>query len=399
MAYRTLSTDRILEQVASPGLGPLSLGTPVNGFRAFSSILIDADTCAYYIESVDNNGAPTGDWERGFATFHGHGGATSTLTRSMVMDSSNIGNFVDFNTTTSVRVGITIMSETISVSFLPGGRLSVSGTDSVTDGESNTLYYIPYLGEGLPLFNGYGLQTVMSSSASVQVNTLPAGSAYDVFAYVWGGVRGILKLELNAWADPNTRKDTLVYYNGFLCKTGDPTRRYLGSIYIGTAGLVQDWSNYQGTSQNPSKRFVWNLYNRVRRDCQMFDATVGWTIPANNSWRVIHGLTPPQGCMEVFRGLDDDLVEANGLVNAAVQPNGNYYSAIGVDSNIPMAESSLYGNFNNTTNKAVNLALPCAYFGRPGIGYHTIQLLERLQTGAATGGSDSQSGLLGVVFA
>ena len=400
MPYRVSGTDRILENAAAPGIGAVTLGSPVPGYRSFMSVLASSDTCTYFIEAVDDNGVPTGDWERGFATFVDT--TSPQLVRSVVMDSSNSGSLVDF--TSTVRVGSAPMSETISVGTIPGGRLSIDMNDPVADGESDTLYYVPYFNDLLPIFNGYGIQTVTAASTSISVASLPAGSAYDVFGYVEEGsisVSGsILSLELNPWTDPNTRRDGLVYAYGFLCKSGDPTRRFLGSCYIGTAGLIQDWNNYQDVSNNPSKRFLWNLYNRVRRDCYMFDSNISWAVVSNGQWRIIDNLSPPKGCLEFFRGLDDDLVEVTGTVNCNLAANGNYYSAIGLDSNTPVPNSSINGSFNNSTNKSINLAVTSAYSGRPGIGYHTVRLLEKLAIGgSATGGSDSQSGLLGVIFA
>jgi hypothetical protein len=397
MSYRVLGTDRILENSVAPGTGDVTLGTPVPGYRTFFSVLAPNDTCTYFIEAIDANGIPTGDWERGFGTF-----LTATgqqLVRSGIMDSSNAGNLVNF--TSDVRVGSAPMSETVDVNFLPGGRLSVSGTSPVADGESNTLYYIPYYNDDLPLFNGYGLQSVTSASTSISVATLPANSAYDVFGYLGGATlkQSILTLELTAWTSPTVRATNLVYANGFLCKSGDPTRRFLGSIYIGaTSGLLQDWANYQGVSQNPSKRFLWNAYNRVRRECHMFDATLNWTVPTDNIWRQIDGLTAPQGCLEFFRGVDDDAVQVTGLINVNVNTNGNYYTALGLDNNTPISMNHVYGNFLNTSNKNLDLVVNSAYAGRPGLGYHQIRLLEKLTGATATAGSDSQSGMIGMVF-
>jgi hypothetical protein len=393
MSYRVLGTDRILENAEAPGTGDVSLGNPVPGYRSFSSVLSSDDTCNYFIEAVDENGVPTGDWERGFATF----ATGSQLVRSLVMDSSNSGNLVDF--TSDVRVGSAPMSETISTNFIPGGRLSVSATDPVADGDSDTLYYIPYLNDDITLFNGYGLQTIQASSTAISVGGLPAGSAYDVFGYISSDAKSIMSLEFNVWTDRNTRQDDLVYANGFLCKADDFTRRYLGSFYIGAVGLLQDWNNYGSTTQSPAKRYLWNLYNRVRRDCFMFDSDLNWPVTNDNQWRIINNLTPPQGCLEVFRGLGDDLVEINGLVNCNLGVGGTYYTAIGLDSNSPIIESSIYGTFTNSGNKALNIGIPCSYSGRPGIGYHTLRLLERLTGSTATGGSDGQSGMSGVVFA
>jgi hypothetical protein len=396
MPYRVAGMDRVLEICIAPGTGVVTLGTALPGYRTFFSVLAANDTCNYFIEAVDDNGIPTGDWERGFGTFLTTAGPQ--LDRSLVMGSSNSNYPVNF--TSNVRIGIAPMSETSDATFLPGGRLSISATQPVADGESDTLYYVPYYNDDISLFNGYGIQVVNAASTSISVAALPANTAYDVFGYISGGATGILNLELTAWTSPTVRATPLVYSYGSLYKSGDPTRRLLGSIYIGTnPGLLQDWANYQGASQNPSKRFLWNLYNRVRRECHMFDATVNWTVPTDNTWRQIDGLIAPQGCLEFFRGADDDAIQVTGLINVNVNVNGNYYTALGLDNNAPIAANHVYGNFLNTSNKNLDLTVNASYCGRPGLGYHQIRLLEKLTGATAAAGSDSQSGMVGVISA
>ena len=131
----------------------------------------------------------------------------------------------------------------------------------------------------------------------------------------------------------------------------------------------------------------------------MFDATVNWTVPTDNTWRQIDGLIAPQGCLEFFRGADDDAIQVTGLINVNVNVNGNYYTALGLDNNAPIAANHVYGNFLNTSNKNLDIAVTSAYAGRPGLGYHQIRLLEKLTGATAAAGSDSQSGMVGVISA
>jgi hypothetical protein len=61
--------DRILETTTTVGTGDYTLNGKINGFQTFLDGLADGDSVDCYVEAVDNNGAPNGDWEIGFYTF------------------------------------------------------------------------------------------------------------------------------------------------------------------------------------------------------------------------------------------------------------------------------------------------------------------------------------------
>lgn len=84
--------DRVLEASTSSGTGPFTLSGAVLGFRAFSAVCAVADTVPYYIEAVDDNGRPTGDFEFGLGTYS----AANQLSRTTVRGSSNGGLAVAF---------------------------------------------------------------------------------------------------------------------------------------------------------------------------------------------------------------------------------------------------------------------------------------------------------------
>lgn len=103
-----VSEPRVLETSTTTGTGALTLAGAITGFRTFASVCSTSDTCLYYIEAVDGDGVPTGDWECGLGTYS----AANELTRTTPVRSSNSGSAVSFAAGTK-RVGITILGDDI----------------------------------------------------------------------------------------------------------------------------------------------------------------------------------------------------------------------------------------------------------------------------------------------
>jgi len=92
---------------------------------------------------------------------------------------------------------------------------------------------------------------------------------YDVWGYLSGGT---LALEILAWTNLTTRATALAKQDGVLVKTGDATRKYLGTILCFWAGYCEDCSQANTTYGNAT-HFVWNMYNRVPRSLSMVNVT------------------------------------------------------------------------------------------------------------------------------
>lgn len=103
-----ISEPRVLETTTTTGTGALALAAAVAGMRRFSSVCSVGDTALYYIEHVDANGVPDGDWECGLGTYS----AANELTRTTVVRSSNSNAAVSFGAGTK-RVGITFLGDDI----------------------------------------------------------------------------------------------------------------------------------------------------------------------------------------------------------------------------------------------------------------------------------------------
>lgn len=381
-SYRIAYTDRILEIAAAPSTGVVALGGAVAGYRTFASILVNGDTCPYFIEAVDTNGNPTGQWERGFGTFS----TTPSLTRSTVVDGSS-GTSAIVNFTTPVRVGIAPMSDTVSFHAQPGGRLTLSSTTPVADGPTagiGTIYYLPYLHDRIVLWAGAGLQIVQFTSVSLNIASAVQGTGYDIFGYV--SASGVLLLEMLAWTNtsPTGRATQLSYLNGFLCKATDASRRYLGSFYCAATGLTYDVAN-MGSASSGGRRHLWNMYNRVNRQTYMYDNSAPWTY-AGAAWRVMRGQTAPLGGVDMFRGLAEDAVIATGTTNGTTPASAQYEFGIGVNSATPSIPSSIGGTWNGT-GSTMSTSVTSALVLTPAAGYSYIVLCEFANSGTITFGS------------
>jgi hypothetical protein len=363
VAYKP-GTDRVLETAAAPSTGNVALGGAVVGFKTFASVLAVNDVCAYYIEGVDPNGTPTGPWERGFGTLI----AGPALVRTKVVESSlGAGSLANF--TGTVRVGSAPMSDTTLVYPQPGGRLSTS-TAAVADVlGSSTLYYVPYAHDKIPLWNGSGIQVVTFPITSLPITGLvAANTCYDVFGYLNNKA---LALEVTAWSTLVARASTLGWINGFVSKNADPTRRYLGSFYASAANNIFDFG-WQSGAGNPARRHLWNMYNRVPRQCVMIDSTTTWTY-AGTTWRIIRGQLVPLGCIEVMRGLDDDMIHVVATLGSSPAAGGAVYPGIGFDgtSNVPV-----YGVMLNNATYGADRQLALPWVATLGQGYHYLALAE-----------------------
>jgi hypothetical protein len=100
----------------------------------------------------------------------------------------------------------------------------VMTADSTTLG---TIFLCQYKGNHLSLFDGTNWQdcapaTEISLAVTGRTTDLP----FDIFAFLSSG---IVTLEFLNWTNATTRATTLVRLDGVLVKSGDSTRRYVGS--------------------------------------------------------------------------------------------------------------------------------------------------------------------------
>ena len=132
------------------------------------------------------------------------------------------------------------------------GRLTLSSGVPVTtsDVSSTTIYYTPYNGNMISLYNGSCWDSFAFTERSLALSGLSTIN-YDVFIY---NNSGTLTLELAAWSSSTARATALVLTNGVYLKSGALTRRYLGT-FRATGGNT--------TASSKNNRLLWNLNNQV----------------------------------------------------------------------------------------------------------------------------------------
>lgn len=162
-----------LETCATTGTGTLTLGGAVTFYQAFSANVATGRPVRYYIYDVDTNGNPNGNWEEGQGTYTLSG---TTLTRDVVLGSSNAGALVNF-TSGSMRVALpvdhTIPNAMQSFFFGDGsdGDVSVSsGTTTLT----RDMYYRNLTLSGTGAISTVGWRVFVAEK--LDLSAAPAGA-------------------------------------------------------------------------------------------------------------------------------------------------------------------------------------------------------------------------------
>lgn len=143
----------------------------------------------------------------------------------------------------------------VSLNGTCDGRLSLT-TDSYSSTDAigvGTLYFVPHAGDQVSLYSGSSWSMYTFSTLSLAL-VVASGRNYDVF--LWNNA-GTLTLELStAWTSDTARATALVLQDGVWVQSGATTRRYLGTIRASGTNICED---------SATKRYVWNLYNPLRK--------------------------------------------------------------------------------------------------------------------------------------
>ena len=253
------------------------------------------------------------------------------------------------------RTVVTISNLSISGNVSPSicqGRLTLESgvpVSSTNQSGKTTLYFTPYDGNMIGLFDGTDTWTVYAIAEKSIAIPATTNTNYDVFMYDNAGTP---TLELLAWTDATTRATALTTQDGILVKTGATTRRYLGTIRtIGTSGQCED---------TLTKRFVWNYYNRADRPLQVSGTDLS---SSSTSWQI-------RGSVYVVIGIKGDTVYCTHSVGIT---DNLHFAGILLDG----SDFSTYGSPDNPND--------CTFPGLTiiPIGYHTISCAFRSRSGGS----------------
>lgn len=256
-------------------------------------------------------------------------------------------------------------------------RINLTGNVTqalVPSGISQTsINFSPYLGNMIGLYNGSTAWTLLTfSEINLALGTLTNALCYDVFAF---NNSGVVAIELLAWTSATARATALVLQDGIYCKTGDTTRRYIGTIYTNaTTTTIDDGGGL--ASAVGGKRFVYNAYNRKQRYGRVKDTTASWSY-STATWRQANGAAG--NMCELVQGLSEDVIDAF----LQGQASGGSASAessvsIGIDlTNVPDGLSTIALNTVVAGSVTVIADLPSKLIRYLPVGYHFVSWLER----------------------
>jgi Putative phage tail protein len=273
-------------------------------------------------------------------------------------------------------------------------RLTLASGDPMPAADQtakSTLYLTPHLGQSIMLYVGAAWVVRTPAEVSLSLSALAADTVYDIF--VWDSA-GTIILEALPWASATARATDLVRQDGVWVKSGQPSRRYVGTISTTVAGQTED---------SLVKRYVWNAQNRQPRPLRRIEPTESWTYATANTWRQANATAANE--VAVVLGT---LAEALAVeVIAYGYHSGTANVAVGIGENsttTPLGGALVPATGSSAGNQ--QRAMVASFHGLPAtVGRFRYVWLERFDTsGSATfwglyAPAGYKSGLIGTVWA
>lgn len=240
---------------------------------------------------------------------------------------------------------------------VPAGRLSLQSKSPVMFGNitgATTIYYTPYNGVTIPIYNGTDMIVTrfdlvggeLSALVSDATHSPPAGvmtgKVYDWF--VWNDVSvpatPVVRLSRGPeWTNVSTRSVGTaierikgIWVNSAVIPNGPAVQRgtYVGTTYCRTNGqLTWQW----GGVNTPGRFHIWNAFNRINVGTTVLDDTYSWSVIAGDpieTWQMMNNKASNR-CEAVF-GLEEDGVSAvSSEVAGVVDAGSSIFFAIGKD--------------------------------------------------------------------
>lgn len=280
----------------------------------------------------------------------------------------------------------------------PQGRLTLTTATPVMTADAanqTTIYYTPYVGDRVPLYNGTEWENKLFTELSIAMAASAnwaANSNFDVFVY---NDAGTLRLVTGAaWTNDTTRAEALVRTNGIWLNNASFTGRYGASstvsisasraTYVGTirttssAGTTTWELGGAAAGGDPGLLYVWNCYNRAKARVANRDSTDSWSY-GTAAYRSLNNSTSNR--VSFVRGLNEDVVTAL-MSYGMLSPSGaSIVIGFGIDSTTTQESLSVTGFANGYPAYATGFAI---YSGVPSAGFHYLQAIEYSQAASAT---------------
>lgn len=274
----------------------------------------------------------------------------------------------------------------------PQGRLTLTSATPVLTGTvsgATTIYYTPYQGSLVPIYDGnsfimyrFSELSQATTDATKSPAAVGASSVYDLF--VWDDAGTLRCTRGPAWSSDTARAagGGLTLQNGIYLNTSAITNgpgasrgTWVGTVRSNGSSQIDYIFGALAASGTAAFFGVWNAYNRVNVATMVRDTTDTWTL-ASPSIRAANNSTTMR--VTFVRGANEDAVTA---LYGCASGNASGQQAVGVGLDSTTAFSGWF--LPNQT--ALNAAHMGGYSDLPGLGVHYIQAIEAAQVaGTAT---------------
>lgn len=281
----------------------------------------------------------------------------------------------------------------LNATITPQGRLTLTTATPVmtaTVSAAATIFYTPYVGNIVPLFDGTNMiMTACAETSNITTNSavgsagpaaVAASSAYDLFVWSNAGVCTLTRGPV--WTNVTSRSagTALVRQNGIQLNSVTITNGPAASrgTWVGTvssnAGSTIDYIFGASASGGTAASLqVWNAYNRVMTGTKVTDSGVGY---AYTTATIRQARASAGNQISFVVGLSEETITAsystfNGLLAAV----GAFMRVgFGFDSTTTFGDQ--FGQVGNNVAVANSLAFGISTVWQPGIGVHVLSANE-----------------------
>lgn len=274
----------------------------------------------------------------------------------------------------------------------PQGRLTLTTATPVlttTVSGATTIFYTPYVGNIVPIFDGTNLvPTVFAELSNITTNSAVgnAGPAavttnlpYDLF--VWNNASVITLTRSPAWSSLTTRGFTLTRQNGILLNTTTITNgpaalrgTYVGTVASNGTSTIDYIFGASASGGTAASLQVWNAYNRVSTGTNVIDNGTAYTYTSST---IRQARASAGNQISFVLGLNEDAVAASyaGAFSTATALNAQAQAGLGFDSLTTFTGQKFLVNDAIATAGASGSGSTQAMWS-PGIGGHVLSANE-----------------------
>lgn len=273
---------------------------------------------------------------------------------------------------------------------LPQGRLTLTSATPVltaTVSAATTIYYTPFVGGFIPIYDGSSYRmtpfselsnaTAQSSTGSAGPAAVTTNSNYDLFVWSNAGVLTLTRGPL--WTSATARgvgagttqislvagvwTNTVAITNG----PGAGLGTYVGTVRSNGSSQIDFIMGAAAAGGTAAVIGVWNAYNRVPSATSVGETTDSWTYNGN-AWRSANNSATMR--VSVVRGLDIESVRAAYQI-------GSYTTTSTAIVGVCLDATNTFTGQPGYAGTATLAAGLCGtYLGLPGLGFHFLQATE-----------------------